>query len=291
MPPPTVTRGTGWRERYLSIPPAKSPMSSIAWSGRSCIACTTRSDVAPVQPATWRSPLATATSMPRWIDAIHAAQEKGRTIPVVPRIDSPPSIPSRGFQVRRAIAAPPGTLTVTSTSGARPCAEAASATASSIIARGTGLIAGSPTPIGSPGRVTVPTPSPARKTTPPREAATRTRISAPCVTSGSSPASLTTPASAQPGPVAAWLTAKRGASPRGSRIVTASGTPPPHSPSSAARQAAVAQAPVVQPRRRGRGSVIARRLAWRPPPANGRAGAFPARDVAPYRAHGSAAPP
>ena len=60
-----------------------------------------------MQPATWGSPLARATSTPRWIEAIQAAQENGRTIPVVPRIDSPPSMPSRGFQVCRASAPPP----------------------------------------------------------------------------------------------------------------------------------------------------------------------------------------
>ncbi len=65
-----------------------------------------------------------------------------------------------------------------------------------------GLIAGSPGGMGRPGRVTVPTPSPARKVTPLPGAPRRTvaRISAPWVTSGSSPASLTTPAVAAPSP-------------------------------------------------------------------------------------------
>ncbi len=58
-------------------------------------------------------------------------------------------------------------------------------------------MAGSPTGIGNPGRVTTPTPGPARKHTP--DAALKTawaKISAPWVTSGSSPASLITAASA-----------------------------------------------------------------------------------------------
>jgi hypothetical protein len=33
-PPAMVTRGTGWRRRYLSMPPTKSPMSISAVSGR-----------------------------------------------------------------------------------------------------------------------------------------------------------------------------------------------------------------------------------------------------------------
>ncbi len=37
-------------------------------------------------------------------------------MPVVPRIDSPPRMPSRGFQVLRAISSPWSTATVTSTS-------------------------------------------------------------------------------------------------------------------------------------------------------------------------------
>ena len=248
MPPPIVTRSTGWRARYFSSPPAKSPMSSIACSGRPCRARTAASEVAPVQPATWRSPPARATSMPRWIEAIQAAQEKGRTTPVVPRIDSPPSMPSRGFQVRAAMAAPPGIETVTRIAGIRPCRSAASAITPRIISRGTGLIAGSPGGIGRPGRVTVPTPSPAAK---PRPGSARAITRQPWVTSGSSPASLTTPASAQPSPEARCASAKRGVSPRGSAMVTASGNAPPQRRSSAAASAAVAQAPVVQPRRSG----------------------------------------
>ncbi len=74
-PPAMVSRGRGWRRRYLSRPPAKSPMSSSAASGRAYIRRTARSEVAPVHPATCRCPLARATSMPLWIEWIQAEQE------------------------------------------------------------------------------------------------------------------------------------------------------------------------------------------------------------------------
>ena len=82
---------------------------------------------------------------------------------------------------------PPGIAIVTVKSGdGAPFASAISASWSRIIARGAGLIAGSPGASGRPGRVTVPTPSPARKTMPLPGAAHRSAatISAPCVTSG-----------------------------------------------------------------------------------------------------------
>ena len=66
------------------------------------------SEVLPVEPATWSSPAARATSMPLWIEWIQAEQEKGTTMPVVPRIESPPTMPRRGFQVFCASASPPG---------------------------------------------------------------------------------------------------------------------------------------------------------------------------------------
>ena len=129
--------------------------------------------------------------------AIQAAQEYGTTIPVVPRIDSPPTIPSRAFSVRSAIRSPSGIAISTTASGV-----AISASAARIMARGPGLIAGSPGGSGRPGRVIVPTPGPARNARPlaGRRAETVARISAPWVTSGSSPASLTMAALAHPGP-------------------------------------------------------------------------------------------
>ena len=105
--------------------------------------------------------------MPRWIAWIHEAQEYGTTMPVVPSTDSPPTMPSRAFIVFSARRSPPGIAIVTVTSGGgAPFASATSSSCSRIIARGAGLIAGSPGASGRPGRVTVPTPSPARKRMP-----------------------------------------------------------------------------------------------------------------------------
>ena len=88
----------------------------------------------------------------------------------------------------------------------------------------------------------------------PANRTTRQPMAAPWVTSGSSPASFTTPHSAHPGPARQSTSANSGVSPRGRTIPTRSGKAPPHSRISAALVAAVAQAPVVQPRRRGEGA-------------------------------------
>ena len=156
--------------------------------------------------------------------SIQAAQENGTTMPVVPSTDSPPTMPSRPFSVFRASASPPGMPIVTSASGDGRT----EASAASIMRRGPGLIAGSPGGSGSPGRVTVPTPGPAAKRTPLPAGSSRTsaRTSAPCVTSGSSPASLTTPALATPSPARCSARAKLGVAPFGSAIATGSGKPP-----------------------------------------------------------------
>ena len=66
-------------------------------------------------------------------------------MPVVPSTDSPPTMPSRRFIVFSARRSPPGIAIVTVTSGGgAPFASATSASWSRIIARGAGLIAGSP---------------------------------------------------------------------------------------------------------------------------------------------------
>jgi len=150
------------------------------------------------------------------------------TIPVVPRIEMPPRMPRRGFQVLGASRAPSGTITSMTRSPARPCVSATSAIAVRIISRGTGLIAGSPGGSGRPGLVMRPTPSPARKVTPLPAAPwlTRALIKAPCVTSGSSPASFTTPASAQSCPLVWQARAKAGLAPCGKVTVTGSGKLP-----------------------------------------------------------------
>ncbi len=153
-----------WRDISASRPRNRPCPASHGRAGRRAPAPPVR--VAPVQPATWVSPAARATSMPRWIEAIQAAQENGRTIPVVPRIDSPPSIPSRGFQVFAASSAPPGTETLISTSGRWPNCAAISSTTPAIIWRGTGLIAGSPGRSAGPAWSPCRRPSPALKDTP-----------------------------------------------------------------------------------------------------------------------------
>ena len=173
-------------------------------------------------------------------------------MPVVPRIESPPMIPSRAFIVFSARRSPPGIEIVTVRSGGgAPISAAASMSMSRINARGAGLIAGSPTASERPARVTVPTPSPAANPMPEPGAAHAVSaiISAPCVMSGSSPASLTTPARAPVPLSSARASGKVAVPPRGNRIATGSGKRPVSIAAKAAREAAAAQAPVVQPRR------------------------------------------
>ena len=173
------------------------------------------------------------------------------TTPVVPSTLSPPTMPRRGLVVRAASASPPGIAIVTTTSAAAPYSPATSPIAAPIISRGFGLIAGSPTASGRPGNVTVPTPSPAARRIPLPGGAGSTvaRTSTPCVTSGSSPASLTMPAVARAPSHSAVASAKVARWSRGRRTDTGSGKRPLTIASKAARAAAAAQAPVVQPRR------------------------------------------
>ena len=110
-------------------------------------------------------------------------------------------------------------------------------------------MAGSPTATGRPGLVTVPTPSPALKMIPPDRRRTFAITVAPWVTSGSSPASLTIPARAQSLPSASSTKANETSCPLGKVMFTGSGKRPVASAVKAAFVAAVAQAPVVQPRR------------------------------------------
>ena len=171
-------------------------------------------------------------------------------MPVVPRMEMPPTIPSLGFHVCLASFSPLRTEMVMSTSGVKPYSCARLSTTSRINWRGTGLMAGSPTGIGNPGRVTIPTPSPAKKRTPAPEGPNRTeeRMSAPWVTSGSSPASLMIPASAKSSSRRSQSSANEGVCPLGSLIDTGSGKREETKAQRAALVAAVAQAPVVQPR-------------------------------------------
>ena len=137
-------------------------------------------------------------------------------------------MPRRPFIVRCASRRPSGMAMATATSAGPPSAAARLCSISAIIRRGAGLIAGSPTARLKPGRVTMPTPSPARNTIPASGGAGRTQdsTSAPWVTSGSSPASLRTPARPWPRASSATTRGKAGASPPGSVTETGSGKRP-----------------------------------------------------------------
>src|SRR6266540_6233974 len=211
----------------------------------------------PVESTTVPRPAAAITSTACSTLARQAAVENGRTIPVVPRIEMPPTMPRRGLVVLRAIRSPPGTLITTC---APPTARSiTSPTAAVICRRGTGLMAGPPTSSPSPGRVTVPTPSPPSSRTPGAVLRpTRAVRCAPWVTSGSSPASLTTAASAQPSPSSQRATGKATRRPvRGRPTSTSPSALPLTSAAAAAFAAAAEQVPVVQPGRRLRAAVLA----------------------------------
>ena len=122
----------------------------------------------------------------------------------------------------------------------------------SIIWRGTGLMAGSPTAIGNPGLVIVPTPLPCRNRTPCPDLPKRSSamIKAPWVTSGSSPASFIMPAIAISSDCSCISTAKEATLPLGVSILTHSGNFFVIRAVYDAIVAAVAQVPVVQPNRR-----------------------------------------
>lgn len=57
--------------------------------------------------------VARATSMDLRMELINASEEKGFTMPDVPMMEIPPSIPKRGLKVRFAISSPLGTEMVT----------------------------------------------------------------------------------------------------------------------------------------------------------------------------------
>ena len=191
-------------------------------------------------------PAARATRRLASMVSVQALADTGRTMPVVPRMDNPPTTPSRRFSVFSASASPSRTKIRTSTRPLLvPPSTRASATAARIIRRGTGLMAGSPTATGNPGLVTTPTPGPLTSTTDSHPGSSSQRasapISAPLVTSGSSPASLTTVAK----PVPKRQSSNEWREPSGKGISTRPGCGWPSRPSTAALAAAAAQAPVV----------------------------------------------
>ena len=116
------------------------------------------------------------------------------TIPLVPKIEIPPMIPSLGLSVFSAISFPLGTDITSFIPFFLRIDSATSVIFSIIIFFGVGLIAASPISKPKPGLVTRPTPFP------PSisivfilvVSSKSTMISAPCVTSGSSPPSLIT---------------------------------------------------------------------------------------------------
>ena len=127
--------------------------------------------------------------------------EKGITIPLVPRIEIPPSMPSLGLSVLGASSSPVGTEIVILMPFLDKRSPPILARFSRIIFLGTGFIAGRPISSPSPGFVTVPTPIPPSISMPVVSVIlTSVTISAPCVTSGSSPPSLITEHRAQSSP-------------------------------------------------------------------------------------------
>ena len=69
----------------------------------------------PVHSTTVSSPWAASTEIACSTLARQDAVENGRTMPVVPRIEIPPMMPSLALVVLRAICSPPGTEMTTRT--------------------------------------------------------------------------------------------------------------------------------------------------------------------------------
>ena len=84
----------------------------------------------------------------------------GSTMPLVPRTDIPPTMPSLGLKVFSASVSPSGIEMTTSNPPVYPVADMTSSSASFIMLLGTRLIAAFPTGWSSPFLVTLPTPFP-----------------------------------------------------------------------------------------------------------------------------------
>ena len=185
----------------------------------------------------------------------------GSTIPLVPRIEMPPSMPSFGLKVFAASSLPRGTLTVTSKpAGSKgtpvfcgipvevrpPASCTASCTASLIMRRGVLLMAAFPTGWSRPGLVTRPTPSPPSILIPGiPEWATSARTRMPSVTSGSSPLSFRTAQATAFSEMQISSTSRYSSVPRGVLSRTWGTVSPVSSIRDAALAAAAAQLPVV----------------------------------------------
>ena len=103
-----------------------------------------RNPVSPILPGTrtiesW--PAAFATSKPHKSETLNESRDIGLTIPVVPIMEIPSTMPNRPLNVFFASFLPPGTDTEISSP---PCLPRTSFRESLIIDRGTGFIAGSP---------------------------------------------------------------------------------------------------------------------------------------------------
>ena len=170
----------------------------------------------------------------------------GSTMPLVPKMEMPPRMPSRGLKVFWARAAPSGTEITTSRPKTGSVSSRASCTARSIMERGPGLMAASPTGTFRPGLVTRPTPSPPSTWTPgAAETDAVATIRAPSVTSGSSPLNLrTAQRAAFPSRFASSMGKVR-SMPLGVCICTAAGARPVSRSKAAPLAAAAAQVPVV----------------------------------------------
>ena len=170
----------------------------------------------------------------------------GRTMPLVPRMEIPPLIPSRGLKVPPASRWPSGTeMTALRPPDAPDSCSTASA-CSRIIRLGVELMAAAPTGWSNPGLVTRPTPSPPSISTPGVSVrSTLAKIRVPSVMSGSSPPSLRTAQHAQPGPAESSSSSASTWMPAGVSTRTALSRRPRSSSSAAPRTAAAAQVPVV----------------------------------------------
>ena len=114
--PTKTTRSSSTLTARRSAAPVKSPTSTKHTSGSpGSIAMAPFSVRPPVHSTTVRSPWAAITDTACSTLARQDAVENGRTIPVVPRMEMPPRMPSRALVVLRAIFSPPGTEITTST--------------------------------------------------------------------------------------------------------------------------------------------------------------------------------
>ena len=142
-----------------SIKPTKLLICTVADGGRLYSAAMS----APILPGTRTTqlkPAARTTSSCTANEFLNASSDMGRKTPVVPIIDSPPSMPKSVLRVFLESSRPFSMPMVTQKPPALPVT---SCNTLAIRRRGPKFIAGSPGGIDNPGLVILPTPSPARK--------------------------------------------------------------------------------------------------------------------------------